>query len=59
MRFDLVPSTHSNQASRQSGASAERPAHFLKQKRRVKFKEIHYLDHPRFGLFITVWPVDN
>ena len=59
MRFDLVPTTHSNKASRQSGASAERPVHFLKQKRRVKFKEIHYLDHPRFGLFITVWPVDN
>ena len=55
MRFDLVPSTHSNQ----SGATAERSVHFLKQKRRVKFKEIHYLDHPRFGIFITVWPVDN
>lgn len=59
MRFDLVPTTHSNQLSRQSDASAERSAHFLNQKRRVKFKEIHYLDHPRFGLFITVWPIDN
>ena len=59
MRFDLVPTAHSDKASGQSGASAERPAHFLKQKRRVKFKEIHYLDHPRFGIFITVWPVDN
>ncbi len=59
MRFDLAPTTHNNKASGQSGASAERPAHFLKQKRRVKFKEIHYLDHPRFGIFITVWPVDN
>jgi hypothetical protein len=55
MRFDLVPSTHSNQ----SGASAERSVHFLKQKRRVKFKEVHYIDHPRFGLLITVWPVNH
>ena len=59
MRFDLVPPTHSNQLNRQTSASAERAVHFLKQKRRVKFKEVHYLDHPRFGLFITVWPVNN
>ena len=59
MRFDLVPSTHSNQLSHQSGTSAERSVHFLKQKRRVKFKEVHYIDHPRFGLLITVWPVNN
>lgn len=59
MRFDLVPTTHSNQLSRQSSASTQRSVHFLKQKRRVKFKEVHYIDHPRFGLLITVWPVNN
>jgi len=59
MRFDLVPTTSSNQLSRQSSASAQRSVHFLKQKRRVKFKEVHYIDHPRFGLLITVWPVNN
>ena len=35
------------------------PAMFLLEKRRVKLKEIHYLDHPKIGAIITVWPIDN
>jgi len=26
----------------------------LKEKRRVKFNEVHYLDHPKFGVIVTV-----
>jgi len=29
----------------------------LKEKRRVLFKEVHYLDHPKFGLIIKVSPI--
>ncbi|MDC9728984.1 MAG: CsiV family protein [Methyloprofundus sp.] len=29
----------------------------LKEKRRVLLKEIHYLDHPKFGLIVKVSPV--
>ncbi len=30
--------------------------HRLREKRRVKFNEIHYLDHPAFGVLIQVSP---
>ncbi len=33
--------------------------HRLREKRRVKFNEIHYLDHPAFGVLIRVSPVDT
>jgi hypothetical protein len=29
----------------------------LKEKRRVLFKEVHYLDHPKFGLIVKVSPI--
>lgn len=35
------------------------PLYFINEKRRVKFKEIHYFDHPRFGALLTVWPVEQ
>lgn len=28
----------------------------LKQRRRVKFNEVHYFDHPRFGVIVTISP---
>jgi len=28
----------------------------LKQRRRVKFNEVHYFDHPRFGVVVTISP---
>lgn len=31
---------------------------FLDEKRRVKLKELHYLDHPHLGAIIGVWPVE-
>jgi hypothetical protein len=33
------------------------PYYFLKERRRIKFREIHFLDHPQFGVLLTVWPV--
>ncbi len=28
----------------------------LKQRRRVKFNEVHYFDHPKFGVIVTISP---
>ena len=30
---------------------------FISEKRRLKFEEVHYFDHPRFGAIIGVWRV--
>ena len=30
--------------------------YFLSEKRRLKFKEIHYFDHPKIGAILGVWP---
>ena len=35
---------------------AEGPIYFIKDKRRLKFKEVHYFDHPKFGAILSVWP---
>ncbi|MBX2869638.1 MAG: peptidoglycan binding protein CsiV [Acidiferrobacterales bacterium] len=32
------------------------PLFFINEKRRLKFKEIHYFDHPKFGVILGVWP---
>lgn len=34
------------------------PHYFIAEKRRLKFKEIHYLDHPNFGVILGVWPAE-
>jgi len=47
-------------ANNQIVESTERntqPYYFLKERRRVKFREVHFLDHPKFGILLTVWPV--
>ncbi len=36
--------------------SSPGPLYFINEKRRLKFKEIHYFDNPRFGAIIGVWP---
>lgn len=33
------------------------PLFFINEKRRIKFKEVHYFDHPKLGVILTVWPV--
>ena len=35
------------------------PDYFIKQKRQLKFKEVHYFDHPKYGAILTVWPTDG
>jgi hypothetical protein len=48
------------QANKRIVKSTERnkqPYYFLKERRRVKFREIHFLDHPKFGILLTVLPV--
>lgn len=37
-------------------SSISGPLYFVNEKRRLKFKEIHYFDHPKFGAIIGVWP---
>ena len=32
------------------------PLFFINEKRRLKFKEVHYFDHPKFGVILGVWP---
>lgn len=34
-----------------------RPYYFINQRRRIKFKEVHFIDHPKFGAIVTVSPV--
>ncbi len=34
------------------------PQYFISEKRRLKFEEVHYLDHPKFGVILGVWPAE-
>lgn len=40
-------------------APAQQPHFFISEKRRIKFRQIHYFDHPRFGALLTVWAADD
>ncbi len=41
-----------------SPLSGNLPEHyFLSEKRRLKFREVHYFDHPKFGVILGIWPV--
>jgi hypothetical protein len=35
------------------------PSYFISEKRRLKFKEVHYFDHPKFGAILGVWPAEQ
>ncbi len=36
------------------------PEHyFLSEKRRLKFREVHYFDHPKFGALLSIWPTSG
>lgn len=37
----------------------DKPLYFINEKRRLKFKEVHYFDNPRFGTLLTVWPAEG
>jgi hypothetical protein len=47
----------STTAAELSATDMNYPARFfLSEKRRLKFKEVHYFDHPKFGAILGVWP---
>lgn len=37
---------------------AAQPHFFITEKRRIKFNQIHYFDHPYFGALLGIWPID-
>lgn len=45
-------------AAEASPAATWQPHYFIAEKRRLKFKQIHYFDHPLFGALLQVWPVE-
>ena len=40
-------------------APAPQPHYFIAEKRRLKFGQIHYFDHPLFGAILGVWEADD
>ena len=46
------------EASLEADLATQPPHYFIAEKRRLKFKQIHYFDHPLFGAILGVWPVD-
>ena len=56
-----TPSTSAQQVAGAApdGAAASASQHyFIAEKRRLKFGELHYFDHPGFGAILGVWPVE-
>ncbi|MDA7967850.1 MAG: peptidoglycan binding protein CsiV [Gammaproteobacteria bacterium] len=47
-----IPAAPEMRAAPRRGA----PQYFISEKRRVKFGQIHYFDHPLFGVLLGVWP---
>jgi hypothetical protein len=45
--------------SRNESIEFRQSNYFISEKRRLKFKEVHYFDHPRFGAILGVWPADE
>jgi hypothetical protein len=37
-----------------AGGMVAQPTYILREKRRVKYDEIHYIDHPKFGMLVMV-----
>ena len=56
LRYRPAKQQATNQPSESTGPNSQ-PYYFLKERRRVKFREVHFLDHPKFGVLLTVWPV--
>ena len=56
LRYRPAKQQATNQTTESAGPNTQ-PYYFLKERRRVKFREVHFLDHPKFGVLLTVWPV--
>ena len=46
-------------AAEDADTSAPQPHYFIAEKRRLKFGQIHYFDHPLFGAILGVWEADE
>ncbi|WP_424946848.1 CsiV family protein [Candidatus Spongiihabitans sp.] len=59
-RDDTRADTDSNNELSAPDTNLElQPHFFISEKRRLKFKEVHYFDHPLFGVIISVWPSES
>jgi len=36
----------------------QRPDFFILEKRNMRFEEVHYFDHPKYGAILAVWPAE-
>ena len=55
---DTVEYTEEN-AAEDADAPAPQPHYFIAEKRRLKFAQIHYFDHPLFGAILGVWEAEE
>ena len=39
-------------------ATSQQPHYFITEKRRLKFKQVHYFDHPLFGAILGLWETE-
>jgi len=53
-----LPAADDSQDAETPPAATWQPHYFIAEKRRLKFKQIHYFDHPLFGAILQVWPVE-
>ncbi|MDD9810263.1 MAG: CsiV family protein [Gammaproteobacteria bacterium] len=53
-----LPAADDSQDAEARPAATWQPHYFIAEKRRLKFKQIHYFDHPLFGAILQVWPVE-
>ena len=56
---NLTLATVDNQTYPDTPATSPTPHYFISEKRRVKYNEIHYFDHPGFGAIVGVWPAES
>ena len=54
-----IEDSHEDSSLEIAGQPPADPHYFISEKRRVKFKEFHYFDHPRFGAIVGVWPIED
>jgi hypothetical protein len=54
----LLTQASTAEPARYSDGPDSRPAFRLREKRRMRSREVHYFDHPRFGMIATVTPYD-
>ena len=47
-----------NEGQEETEAEPQR-YYFISEKRRLKFRQVHYFDHPMFGAILGIWEADN